>query len=979
MLVKPIPMLTVVLAVALTGLLAAPQAWAQGEQALELLRPEETLALRRLLAAPVPEGLSADRLRQHFTEKELAARRLADVAARKAVIADAMERMPRDARWPNQMGTILSTEGRWDESRRLYELAVERAGTPVDRRFFESNLLQVLAQAAHPETEERLLRARQASLAALEDPGVASADRVQVLRTLANVAAAEHLLLSRRSRLVESLAAAAESAQRNRSALDAVLAMPAAARGQLRFVPTELAAAQKRHAYALRQLERDAEAEAVLQEHIRTITQYPVAADFAAGAHHALALLRMDQRAFGEAEAQLRLALQVFDRLSVAREATNRINVMAELVFSLWAQGRVADARAVLTGLDHDLAGDAQSKAKAANVALARGLVYLSSGLPERAVTPLASLAGQRLRQYGAGHYLAAASQGLHGVALWRSADPVRREEGAELLRRAVPDMLSPRNADQATDRGLRKPIRDLILAAYVDAMTQRGGLGALWALGVADHLRGGITAQALADAAVRAAANDPALAGLVRQEQDARRELLAAEQMLLADGGGETLTAAAAAQLRTRMSELEALRQQVQQRLRERFPGYDQIVRPALPDPAAVSQRLARGEAMVVLMPTERALLAWVITADELPQFVRVDVSAARLQALVQRVLKGVEFGAPGQRQPVFDPAAAHELYLHTLAALEPRLRLVQHLVLAISGPLAAAPMAALMTEAPGQGPPAWLVRRWSLTQVPSVSAWLSLRQLPRARPAPEALLAWGDPSFAAQAATKVAQSQRNLTLSRNAASPVRYSDLPPLPETRDEILAIAGSVKADLQRDLRLGAQATRESVLEASRSGELARKRIVIFATHGLVAGDFPGLKEPALALAAPPPGSAITAGLLTMEDVLGLKLNADWVVLSACNTAAADGRGEEVLSGLARGFFYAGSRSVLVTQWAVETESAKLLTTGTFEHHARAPQSSKAESLRQAMLQVMAKPAYAHPAFWAPYVLVGDGAR
>ena len=113
----------------------------------------------------------------------------------------------------------------------------------------------------------------------------------------------------------------------------------------------------------------------------------------------------------------------------------------------------------------------------------------------------------------------------------------------------------------------------------------------------------------------------------------------------------------------------------------------------------------------------------------------------------------------------------------------------------------------------------------------------------------------------------------------------------------------------------------------------------------------------------------------ASLLTLEDVLGLKLNADWVVLSACNTAAADGGAGEALSGLARGFFYAGARSLLVTHWAVETESAKLLTTGTFSFQAANPGASKAESLRQAMLKVMAMPQYSHPAYWAPYALVG----
>ncbi len=117
----------------------------------------------------------------------------------------------------------------------------------------------------------------------------------------------------------------------------------------------------------------------------------------------------------------------------------------------------------------------------------------------------------------------------------------------------------------------------------------------------------------------------------------------------------------------------------------------------------------------------------------------------------------------------------------------------------------------------------------------------------------------------------------------------------------------------------------------------------------------------------------------APLLTLEDVLTLKLNADWVVLSACNTASADGKAEEALSGLARGFFYAGSRSLLVTHWAVESESAKALTTGTFAHYTANPQAPKAESLRQAMLQVMAMPRFSHPAYWAPYALVGDGGR
>ena len=126
-----------------------------------------------------------------------------------------------------------------------------------------------------------------------------------------------------------------------------------------------------------------------------------------------------------------------------------------------------------------------------------------------------------------------------------------------------------------------------------------------------------------------------------------------------------------------------------------------------------------------------------------------------------------------------------------------------------------------------------------------------------------------------------------------------------------------------------------------------------------------------------------------GLLTMNEVLGLKLGADWVVLSACNTAAGDGKGAEAISGLGRVFFYAGSRALLVTHWPVETTSARALTTELFRRQAANANLTRAEALRQAQLALIDGPgyteagksvhAYAHPLFWAPYALVGDGGR
>ena len=108
---------------------------------------------------------------------------------------------------------------------------------------------------------------------------------------------------------------------------------------------------------------------------------------------------------------------------------------------------------------------------------------------------------------------------------------------------------------------------------------------------------------------------------------------------------------------------------------------------------------------------------------------------------------------------------------------------------------------------------------------------------------------------------------------------------------------------------------------------------------------------------------------------------MKLNADWVVLSACNTIAGDKPGAEALSGLARSFFYAGARALLVSHWAVDSEAATRLSTSTFDRLKADPKLGRAEALRQAMLAYLndaSSPRNAYPAFWGPFALIGEGA-
>jgi CHAT domain-containing protein len=116
------------------------------------------------------------------------------------------------------------------------------------------------------------------------------------------------------------------------------------------------------------------------------------------------------------------------------------------------------------------------------------------------------------------------------------------------------------------------------------------------------------------------------------------------------------------------------------------------------------------------------------------------------------------------------------------------------------------------------------------------------------------------------------------------------------------------------------------------------------------------------------------------LLTASRVAKLTLDADWAVLSACNTAAGDRPGAEGLSGLARAFFYAGARALLVSHWPVDSEAAVKLTTAAFSELARNPAIGRAEALRRSMQKLIADQSSARhsvPAVWAAFVLVGEG--
>ena len=174
--------------------------------------------------------------------------------------------------------------------------------------------------------------------------------------------------------------------------------------------------------------------------------------------------------------------------------------------------------------------------------------------------------------------------------------------------------------------------------------------------------------------------------------------------------------------------------------------------------------------------------------------------------------------------------------------------------------------------------------------------------------------------------------------------------------------------------------GANANEAEIKRLNVSGDLARYRVVHFATHGTLAGQISGTTKPGLILTPPETATERDDGYLSGSEIASLKLNAEWVILSACNTAGgSDETNAEALSGLARVFFYAGARALLISHWEVYSEpTVKLITSAV---RALSDGSvGRAEALRRAMVNLIDyRQAYeAHPAYWAPFVVVPKGA-
>jgi CHAT domain-containing protein len=415
-----------------------------------------------------------------------------------------------------------------------------------------------------------------------------------------------------------------------------------------------------------------------------------------------------------------------------------------------------------------------------------------------------------------------------------------------------------------------------------------------------------------------------------------------------------------------------------------------------AEPNPIAITdvqQLLGNDDALVSFLIGKDQSFVWAVSSDGFA-WSPIAQGERSLSQRVGALLAGIRSsGASRGAAPLaptsveknsFDLTVAYSLYADLFGPVENLVSARHHLFLVPSGPLSALPFQALIAGAPNPSlndPEAirkadWLIRHHAITVLPSIVSLKAIRQFTRSGRAKNPFIGFGDPLFDTQEVGTTGDTDRGLSSYFNGsmADPSALRKLPSLPDTADELRTVA-EVLGATQEDIVLGRDATERNV----RTRELDNYRVVHFATHGLVGGEILGAAEPALVLTPPLEATFEDDGLLTASEIAQLRLNADWVVLSACNTAAGEAVGAEAFSGLARAFFYAGARSLLVSYWPVYSTAATSLTTTAFSEIEANSGIGRAEALRRAMVKIIqdGSTQQIQPAYWAPFTVMGDG--
>jgi CHAT domain-containing protein/tetratricopeptide (TPR) repeat protein len=466
----------------------------------------------------------------------------------------------------------------------------------------------------------------------------------------------------------------------------------------------------------------------------------------------------------------------------------------------------------------------------------------------------------------------------------------------------------------------------------------------------------------------------------VIAQEKATQAAVQTAEQRL-AKLYGSTSPSVAAAQ--SALDVATAQRTTFEKALQTKYPAYYALLHP---------KPITVGELQHVLRSDE-ALLAYDVLADKSVLFVvtrdnlamvplqgstaltqAVARARAHIDGMVANLASTTTSPAKLERDSAADlPKFATDssaLYQQLIPAAVAPLIARKRLIIVPSGPLYNISWEALVTQTPATAPH-YLLEDHAISYIPSGSLLALVRKTNSSRHRRAPLLAFANPAFGDTAAGGEARGGKYADLlysALRAASGGRFPDLPGTAiearGVRDALHAPAGSI---ITRE-----DATKARLFSLNASHQLATYRYLLFATHAVLTHEVTGVDQPALVLAHPD-----RDGFVTMADVFGLSLDADFIALSACSTGQGAENPGEGISGLTRAFIYAGTPAISVTLWEVDDNVAPQITPPFFA--AMSAGASPAQGLRRAKLAMLksSQARFRHPYAWAPSVIFGDG--
>lgn len=772
------------------------------------------------------------------------------------------------------------------------------------------------------------------------------------------------------------------------------------------------------YALNLEEMGKLAEAEAIYRRNLDVLTRSKGRGSLDVARSLSLLSTNLDrQKRDLEAEMRLRQAIAIREKI-LGPNNPDTLRSFGNLVGLLTRAGKSDDAAALQARVIRLRATLPDRSVEESVADLGRmGAILIGQGKREEAIDYQRRALALAKEGLDPGHaYVAVASVALarslarhdpassEYVSLMRSAVDRARSERARVLsasgvsgsspgERAVAAALS--NDDWSDTAG--SGVFALALTLYANHATQvRSEEAKLRAESfmIAQDAVSSASTRALAGIAAREALGDTPLARLVRRQQDLAKTIRDKDRALAAAIAG---TSQSGPRLKQEIAELGRDLADVGLELRRAYPGYARLVAPRSLTEKEVRGRLRPGEALLLVAEGELYDFTYVVTKEDagwhavprLQSFLKGTIEAFRCE-VDPATCSGIWTASP-----LFERRYAWDLYRFLVQPHEDLLKDVKTLYVATSGPLSDLPFTAFITEEP-QGPDTetaltatpWLSDRFAIVNLPSVA---TLRAIDTKRPKRHAtpFIGYGAPRLASAGkarAVTAGLAPRVTGAEQEFADPERLRALPSLPGTAVELNAMARLLKADTGA-IRLGPDATEAAVRADPR---LKDARIIAFATHGILPGEIEGFAEPGLIFTPPVSPSMADDGILAASEAAALDLSASWLILSACNTATAEGAGGgDALSALAQAFLYAGADALFATRWRVGDRVTAALTVETLANAERDPRAGRAAAFQSAMRAIRTgkrddgtavegwNSDWAHPAAWAPFALIANG--